>query len=162
MAYHVTQRCMGGNMRKMIILIAAFTLLADATQAATFRVDDLSPEQSCECDCFTGLYRAGDRRISGDDHLPPLIFTVASDAQVRINGQPKSLKSSGRKNAMGWFIYTDSDRKTVIDPQIRTTRIEVTEFDGDKSKYMHLAGVLKITHNGQTQDIAVKGFDVCN
>lgn len=148
-------------MRKPIMLLTAFVLLADAAQAASFRVDDLSPEQSCECDCFTGLYRAGDTRNSGDDGLPPLVFTITDDAQLRIDGQAKTLASTNRKNTTGWFIYVDATGKTTVDPQLRTTKAEVTEFDGEKSNYLHLAGTLKITHNGQTQTLAVKGFDVC-
>ncbi|MFT3996626.1 MAG: hypothetical protein QM667_04400 [Asticcacaulis sp.] len=148
-------------MRKPIILVTASLLLANSAQAATFRIDDLSPEQGCECDCFTGLYRQNDKRTSGGNGQPPLIFIIASNAQVRIDGRAKSLISTRRKNATGWFSYADASGTTVIDPQLRTTKVEVTEFDGDKSKKLHLAGTLKVTHNGQTQNIAVKGFDVC-
>lgn len=140
-------------MHRLSTLILTIAFAASTAQAGTFRLYDLSPEQGCECDCFTGLSRA-EARPEKDGMLPLLVAFYGDGADIRIDGTPIRLTATQKKTSAGWLIYKNEQTQTVLAPYLQD---KGADKDGDDV----YAGDIKVTHKGSTINIKVTGFHTC-
>jgi|GEM_PF-4423730 len=140
-------------MHTTIRIAALLSLLAGQAQAGSFRIDELAPDQGCECDCFLGLSRANARPDKSGN--PPLIYTSYGErAELRLDGVPVILFHSGKLNKAEWYIYTTKDGSSSASPALNVT-------SDDRNGRQTLKGTLSITHMGVVQTLNVTGFQVC-
>ena len=130
--------------------LISLAFFAATANAGSFSIEPLSNEQQCECDCFMGLWLAGQRNSS--THPAPLIFVeTGGHAEIHINGHPIGLD---RKETNLPFVSADG--KTSVVTNLNFRPIADSEV-GAKS----VTGTLTISYGGRTRTIAIQGHNEC-
>jgi hypothetical protein len=140
-------------MHRFSTFLLTMMFAAGAVQAGTFRLYDLTPEQGCECDCFTGLSRA-EARPDKDGRQPLLVAFYGNGADIRIDGAPLRLLATDVKTKTGWYVFKDEQSQTTLTPNLLDKGV-------DKNGDTIYAGEIKVTQKGATLNIKVTGFDTC-
>ncbi|WAC47343.1 hypothetical protein OVA03_11580 [Asticcacaulis sp. SL142] len=139
-------------MRYITGLLLSFFAVSEA-QSASLKLEPITTEDSCECDCFVGLSRASDK--ADKEGFKPTLVEFTSKATLRLNGKAVILNRTETKTATGWYVYEDARTKTRLEPIVLTT---------GKNKYGQelYSGKIRVSQNAQSVIVDVTGVDYCN
>ncbi|ESQ87312.1 hypothetical protein ABAC460_20015 [Asticcacaulis sp. AC460] len=133
---------------------AALLLLPVTASAASFTVEELGAGEGHEGDCYTWLARE-----PADDPSQAVFEDAGGRAYIKVDGQVFSLRASGGNRGEEHSTATFEDKTTGL-TVAQDVVIEQASGADNWGAYI-VKGKLKITYQGETQTIRVRGKSVC-
>lgn len=141
-------------MRKTITTLAILWSIPALALAASFTVEELAPGEGHEGDCYTWLAREG-----ANDPSRAIFEDAGGRAYIKVDGEVLSLRASGGSRGEERSTATFEDKTTGLTV---AQEVVIEQASGAENWGAYIVkGKLKITYEGDTQTIRVRGKSVC-